>query len=178
MARENLQRCFPERSKAEIDALLNAYYRQLAQVAVEFLKMAGMSAEQMQARLRPLNFERVRAETAAGRSVILLAAHQCNWEWALQGTTMQLDVPVDAAYKPLHGAASDRELRKLRVRFGAHLIAAKRLVREVVQRRRQIEAHAVALLADQAPTSSQGRHWLTFLGRDTAFYPGLARLRA
>src|SRR5580700_9588738 len=44
IARENLQRCFPERSKAEINALLSAYYRQLAQVAVEFLKMAGMSA--------------------------------------------------------------------------------------------------------------------------------------
>jgi KDO2-lipid IV(A) lauroyltransferase len=172
IARENLQRCFPDRSKAEIDALLTAYYRQLAQVAVEFLKMAGLSREQMQARMTASNFDLVRAETNAGRSVILLAAHQCNWEWALQGTTMQLDVPLDAAYKPLHGATSDRELRKLRVRFGAHLIAAKRLVREVVQRRRQVQVHAVALLADQMPTSSQGRHWLTFLGRDTAFYPG------
>jgi KDO2-lipid IV(A) lauroyltransferase len=176
IARDNLQRCFPERSPAEINALLNAYYRQLGQVAVEFLKMAGMSAQQMRAHLRPLNFDLVRAETRAGRSVILLAAHQCNWEWALQGTTMQMDVPLDAAYKPLHGALSDRELRKLRVRFGAHLIAAKRLVREVVQRRRQVQAHAVALLADQMPTSSQGRHWLSFLGRDTAFYPGPAEI--
>jgi len=172
IARQNLSSCFPDRSAAQINALLTAYYRQLAQVAVESLKMAGMSAQALRRHMTAINFDQVRAESKAGRSVILLAAHQCNWEWALQGTTMQLEVPVDAAYKPLHGVASDRELRKLRVRFGAHLIAAKRLVREVVSRRRQVQMHAVALLADQAPTSSQGRHWLTFLGRDTAFYPG------
>jgi len=173
IARDNLQRCFPQRSKSEINALLSAYYRQLAQVAVEFLKMAALSAGELSTHLTPIGFERVTAEIDAGRSVMLLAAHQCNWEWTLQGTTMQLkNVPLDAAYKPLHGAASDRELRKLRVRFGAHLIAAKRLVREVVQRRRQVQVHAVAMIADQMPTSSQGRHWLTFLGRDTAFYPG------
>jgi KDO2-lipid IV(A) lauroyltransferase len=172
IVRDNLKRCFPQRSKSEINALVSAFYRQLAQVAVEFLKMAGMSADEISAHLTPIDFDQVRAQLDTGRSVILLAAHQCNWEWNLQGTTMQLEVQVDAAYKPLHAAAPDRELRKLRVRFGAHLIAAKRLVREVVQRRRQVQVHAVALIADQMPTSSQRRHWLTFLGRDTAFYPG------
>jgi KDO2-lipid IV(A) lauroyltransferase len=172
IARENLVRCFPDRSKAQIDALLTAYYRQLGEVAVEFLKIAGMSAQDMRDHITPVNFEQVRAETSAGRSVILVAAHQCNWEWAFHGTVLQMDVPVDAAYKPLHGERSDRELRKLRHRFGANLIAAKRLLREVISRRRQVQVHAVALLADQMPTSSQGKHWLTFLGRDTAFYPG------
>jgi KDO2-lipid IV(A) lauroyltransferase len=172
IARENLHRCFPDLPPARINRLLNAYYRQLAQVAVEFFKTASLSAQQLNSHITPINFEQIRAQTDAGRSVILLAAHHCNWEWAFHGTVLQMTAPVDAAYKPLHGARSDRELRKLRVQFGANLIAAKRLVREVVARRRQVQVHAVALLADQMPTSSQGRHWLTFLGRETAFYPG------
>jgi KDO2-lipid IV(A) lauroyltransferase len=172
IARENLQRCFPQLPPAQINRLLTAYYRQLAQVAVEFFKTAGMSAQQLQSHITAINFEQIRAETDAGRSVILVAAHHCNWEWVFHGTALQMTVPMDAAYKPLHGARSDRELRKLRVQFGANLIAAKRLVREVISRRRESTVHAVALMADQAPTSSQGRHWLTFLGRDTAFYPG------
>jgi KDO2-lipid IV(A) lauroyltransferase len=176
IARDNLSRCFPDRSPAHINALLSAYYRQLGQVVVEFIKIAALSAQQMCDHITPLGFEQVRAETAAGRSVILLAAHQCNWEWAFHGTVLQMQVPVDAAYKPLHGAKSDRELRKLRVRYGANLIAAKRLVREVISRRRQVQVHAVALLADQMPTSSQGRHWVNFLGRETAFYPGPAEI--
>jgi Kdo2-lipid IVA lauroyltransferase/acyltransferase len=56
------------------------------------------------------------------------------------------------------------------------VIAAKRLVREVISRRRQVQVHAVAMLADQMPTSSQGRHWVRFLGRETAFYPGPAEI--
>ena len=106
--------------------------------------------------------------------MLLLGAHQCNWEWALQATVLYLGVPIDAAYKPLHSAGFDRELRKLRCRYGAHLIAAKKLVREVVRRRGQL--HAVALHADQMPASSGRRQWLTFLGRDTAFYPGPAEI--
>jgi KDO2-lipid IV(A) lauroyltransferase len=176
IARENLARCFPQMSAAQINVLLSAYYRQLGQVAVEFIKTASMSAQQMRDHITAIGFETVRAEASAGRSVILVAAHQCNWEWAFHGTVLQLDVPVDAAYKPLHGKQSDRELRKLRVRYGANLIAAKRLVREVISRRRQVQVHAVALLADQMPTSSQGRHWVTFLGRETAFYPGPAEI--
>src|ERR1700676_5334319 len=49
VARDNLSRCFPERSPAEIDALLDAYYRQLSQVAAEFIKMADLSADQLRA---------------------------------------------------------------------------------------------------------------------------------
>jgi len=174
VARDNLRRCFPERSEAEIDALLDQYYRQLSQVAAEFIKMADMSADELRAHLQVQNVERVDAETRAGRSVLLLGAHQCNWEWTLQATVLYLGVPIEAAYKPLHAARFDRELRKLRCRYGAHLIAAKKLVREVVRRRGQL--HAVALHADQMPASSGRRQWLEFLGRDTAFYPGPAEI--
>jgi KDO2-lipid IV(A) lauroyltransferase len=177
VARDNLRRCFPERSAAEIEALLGDYYRQLAQVAAEVLKMPDLSADQLRAHLQVHNVERVNAETRAGRSVLLLGAHQCNWEWALQATVLFLQVPIEAAYKPLHAAGFDHELRKLRCRYGAHLIAAKKLLREVLRRRGQL--HAVALHADQMPASSGRRQWLTFLGRDTAFYPGpgeIARL--
>ena len=55
---------------------------------------------------------------AAGRSALLVCAHQCNWEWQLLGLSL-LEVPVQAAYKPLHGARADRWMRALRSRFGA-----------------------------------------------------------
>jgi KDO2-lipid IV(A) lauroyltransferase len=174
VVRDNLRGCFPQLCSREINALRDAYYRQLGQVAVEFFKLASLSVDELRSRVRVVNFEPVQAETRAGRSVLLLAAHHCNWEWALQRTTVQLEVPLDAAYKPLHAAGADRELRKLRCRFGARLIAAKKLVREVARRRHEL--HAVALMADQMPASSGGRFWLRFLGRDTAFYPGPAEI--
>jgi KDO2-lipid IV(A) lauroyltransferase len=174
VARDNLRRCFPDRSESEIDALLGDYYRNLAEVAAECIKTADLSADQLRSHLHVHNVERVNAETRAGRSVLLLGAHQCNWEWTLQVTVLFLGVQVEAAYKPLHSERFDRELRTLRCRYGAHLIAAKRLVREIVRRRGEL--HAVALHADQMPSSSGRRQWLTFLGRETAFYPGPAEI--
>jgi len=177
VVRANLQRCFPELSGAQIGALLAAYYRQLGQVAAECIKLVRLPAAAMRARVPVVAFEPVQAELDAGRSVLLLAAHQCNWEWALQAITLRLGVPLDAAYKPLHAPGADRELRRLRTRYGAHLVAAKKIAREIA-RRRGVQ-HGLALMADQMPSSSGSRQWLRFLGTDTAFYPGpgeIARL--
>jgi Kdo2-lipid IVA lauroyltransferase/acyltransferase len=177
VACDNLRRCFPDRTEREIEGLLGDYYRQLGQVAAEFIKMASLTADELRSHLQVQNIERVNAETRAGRSVLLLGAHQCNWEWTLQVTVLYLGVQIEAGYKPLHSAHFDRELRKMRCRYGGHLIEAKRLLREVLRRRGQL--HAVAMHADQMPASAGRPLWLTFLGRDTAFYPGpgeIARL--
>lgn len=176
VARANLRRCFPACRPDEITAILNAYYRHLGEVVAEFIKLANISAEELGRRIRFTNSGLVNAELNAGRSVILLAAHLANWEWQLQGVTLEFKVPMDAAYKPLHSAGADRELLKLRSRFGARMIAAKRLVRMVARRRHEL--HAIALMADQIPASSGGRQWVTFLGTDTAFYPGPAEIAA
>ena len=144
---------------------------------VESLKAATLPAEELVARVTLLGRDALVRELQAGRSVLLLGAHQCNWEWSLHGVALQLPELMEAAYKPLHSAAADRQLRLLRTRFGARLLMAKKLLRESMRNRHQVRA--VALIADQVPASSDGRLWLSFLGRDTAFYPGpgeIARL--
>jgi Kdo2-lipid IVA lauroyltransferase/acyltransferase len=170
IARGNLQRCFPEFAPARIGSIVNSYYWRLGQIVVEFLKLAGISADELRRRVPITNLQTVRAELAAGRSVILLAAHLGNWEWQLQSAVLQIGAPLDAAYKPLHTVGADRALLSLRSRFGARMVAAKKLLRVVARRRGQL--HVIALMADQIPASSGGRHWLSFLGRATAFYPG------
>jgi Kdo2-lipid IVA lauroyltransferase/acyltransferase len=175
IATSNLRNSFPALSAAEIRSILNRYYRRLGEVAVECLKMPALSAEEMRRRVPIPNVLELRAETSAGRSVLLLAGHLGNWEWQLQGTVTQIGVPVDAAYKPLHLAAADRAVLRLRSHFGARMVAAKKLLRAVARNRQQVRA--IALMADQIPMSSgSGRHWLTFLGQPTAFYPGPAEI--
>jgi len=174
VARANLRRCFPELPPARIESLLRANYRHLAQVAVELPKLATLSREEMRRRVCFTNIELVRAELDAGRSVIFVASHLCNWEWTLQAAVVHFEVPIDAAYKPLHAAVADRELLRLRARFGARMVAAKKLMRAVARHRHEVRA--IALMADQIPSSSGGRLWLRFLGRETAFYPGPAEI--
>ena len=175
IATANLRNSFPALTPPEIRSILNQYYRRLGEVAVECLKMPALSAAEMGRRVIIPNLAQMQAETAAGRSIILAAAHLGNWEWQLQGLVAQLGVPVDAAYKPLHLASADRAVLLLRSHFGARMVAAKKLLRVVARHRNQV--HGIALMADQIPMSSgSGRHWLTFLGQPTAFYPGPAEI--
>ena len=88
----------------------------------------------------------------------------------LLGTSAELGESLTADYKPLHDARADRLLQKLRSRFGAELVPAKELFNDVVRRRH--ETRAIALAADQDPVSAELRHFTSFLGRETAFYMG------
>jgi Kdo2-lipid IVA lauroyltransferase/acyltransferase len=62
----------------------------------------------------------------------------------------------------------------IRTRFGARLIPAKELLPDLLKRRNVVRG--IAMLADQTPTSADFRHWVTFLGRDTAFYMGAEKM--
>jgi KDO2-lipid IV(A) lauroyltransferase len=110
----------------------------------------------------------------AGQSIMLVTSHLCNWEWLLQGVTLQLGYPVDAAYKPLHNAWAERLMLEVRTRFGARLIPAKELLPDVLKRRGVVRA--LAMNADQAPVSTDKRYWTQFLGQDTAFYVGAEQI--
>ena len=117
-----------------------------------------------------VGMEQARALLAQGQSVLLVAAHQCNWEWMLLALSLELGYPLDAAYKPLVDSWAEREMKKLRSRFGSRLVPAKELLADIIKRGKVVRA--IAMVADQEPTTSEHKHWTRFLNRDTAFYMG------
>ena len=167
--RTNIERSFPELSARERRLIESRYYTNLSQVLAEVLKMGGLRREELQRRVRFSNPQLIRDVVAAGRSALVVCAHQCNWEWQLLALSAQLGIPVQAAYKPLHGQLGERLMRALRSRFGADLVPAKDLLVSLLRRR---DARAVAMVADQAPVSSDFKHWTRFLAQPTAFYMG------
>jgi len=111
----------------------------------------------------------VREEFARSKPVIVLAAHQCNWEWLLLGLS-QLGVPVDAAYKPLLDSWAEAQMRTLRSVFGARMIPAQELLGDIIKQRGT--PRTIAILADQEPKAAERKHWVKFLNRDSAFFIG------
>jgi len=166
----NLRISFPEWDDATRERVIRDYYRGFADVFVEVFHTPRMSREEMALRMRILNPELARAEVARGKPVLLMAAHQGNWEWLLLGLSTQLGMPVDAAYKPLKNAWADREMLAVRGQFGARMIPAQQLLGDIIRQRNV--PRAIALLADQEPVSSERKHWARFLNRDTAFFLG------
>jgi KDO2-lipid IV(A) lauroyltransferase len=88
----------------------------------------------------------------------------------LLALSLELGYPLDAAYKPLVNPWAEREMGKLRTRFGSRLVPAQELLPDILKR--QGVTRAVAMVADQEPTRSERKHWTRFLNRDTAFYMG------
>jgi Kdo2-lipid IVA lauroyltransferase/acyltransferase len=137
---------------------------------MEIVKATTMTPRQFLERVRVVGIELPQAHLARGQPVLLVAAHQCNWEWMLLALSLQLGYEVDAAYKPLVDPWAEREMKKLRTRFGSRLIPAKELLADIIKRRGAVRA--IAMVADQEPTTSETKHWTRFLNRDTAFYLG------
>lgn len=170
VVRENLTKAFPEFDEAQLQDVMKHYYRGFAEVLVELIKAASLSPDELRRRVRIVNLEAPRALLEQGKTVLLVAAHQCNWEWMLLGLSLQLGSRVDAAYKPLVNPWAEREMLAIRTRFGSRLIAAKGLLPDIIKHRKDVRA--IAMVADQEPTTSEHKHWTRFLNRDTAFYMG------
>jgi KDO2-lipid IV(A) lauroyltransferase len=170
VVRENLSKAFPDFGERQLREVMRCYYLGFAQMLMEIIKSVRMPADELRQRVRILNVEAPRALLAQGQSLLLVAAHQCNWEWMLLALSIELGYPVDAAYKPLVNDWAEREMKKVRTRFGSRLVPAKDLLPDILKRRGVVRA--VAMVADQEPTTSEHKYWTHFLGRDTAFYMG------
>jgi len=166
----HLKLAFPEMDEKALQGVMRRYYAGFADMFVEIVKSASMPPEEIRKRVRILNIEAPRELLTQGKSVLCVAAHQCNWEWMLLGFSLELEYPVDAAYKPLVDPWAEREMKTVRSRFGCRLIPAKELLPDIIKRRGI--ARAIAMVADQEPTTSEHKHWTKFLNRDTAFYMG------
>jgi KDO2-lipid IV(A) lauroyltransferase len=166
----NLKIAFPDFDDTRLRAVIRDYYRGFADMLVEIVKSARFTREEITRRVRILNLELLEAELARNKPVLCVAAHQCNWEWMLLAFSAQLKVPLDAAYKPLVDNFAEREMRALRSRFGARLVPAQELLGDIIKKRH--ETRVIAMVADQEPVTSERKHWLRFLNRDTAFFLG------
>ena len=166
----NLTASFPEWTQEQRERVIRDYYRGFADMLVEIMRSLRLTEEELAQRVKLRNPDLVRDEVAKGKPVLLVAAHQANWEWMLLGLSTQLGVPVDAAYKPLVDNWAEIEMRKLRSRFGARLIPAQELLGDIIRQRNA--PRAIAMVADQEPVTSERKQWVRFLNRDTAFFMG------
>ncbi|MFO1323459.1 MAG: hypothetical protein U1F15_05280 [Burkholderiales bacterium] len=174
LAAANIANAFPEKSAAERDAILQQSYRNLGRFLAETLWGFSASADALAARVRIVNPELITRFTANGQSVVLLAAHFCNWEWLLLTAGIVLKVPIDAVYKPQRVAGIDEFLRARRSRFGGNPIPHQSFMFEVMKRRKDVRAYA--LVADHTPKHDEEKHWTRFLNQDTAFFVGADKI--
>ena len=170
---DNLRQSFPEKTTPEISRLARGYYRNLADILVEIIKLPAMQPNDLKRRVVYTNPDVVLKFLNRGQSVIALGGHQCNWEW-IPSAAVLYGMPVDSVYKTLENPKFETLMQEIRSTFGPYLVPMTKLPREMAARRKL--PRVLALVADQVPDKPEFAHWMPFLHRNTPFYPGSERL--
>lgn len=174
LAARNLAAAFPEKTQRERDAIMRQNYRNLGETLAEIFWGFGASAEDFAGRVVIENRDLIARFVEERRTVLLLTAHMCNWEWLLPAGGAQFGIAIDTVYKPLRVAALDEFVRDARSRFGGKPIPMKSFLFEVMRRAGQ--PHAYAMVADQTPLRKSDKFWTRFLNQDTAFFLGADKI--
>ncbi|MTI21646.1 hypothetical protein E1176_11500 [Fulvivirga sp. RKSG066] len=166
----NLRNSFPEKSDAELKVIEKEYYKRFTQYLVETLKGITISKEELLKHVKFVNVPDVQHHADAAQSIVVIASHQFNWEWALQVGCVVLPFPVDAVYKRLSNDKYDKLMLNARSRFGGKPIEKSRILRAIVKTKDRLRA--LGIVADQSPRAHAPKYWTTFLNKDTAFFLG------
>lgn len=172
----NLTNSFPDKSVLEIQQIARQFYRNLADIIFETLKLGHIPVAELQKRVRYQNWELLQHYINQGTSVIALSSHAGNWEWELAASTHIFTAPMDGVYKPLSSPFFEGYMRFIRSRLGAHPLRMKEVLRHLVQHRQ--EPRILCLLSDQIPPRGEIQYWTSFLNQETAFYVGADKLAA
>lgn len=174
----NLRNAFPDKTPEERKVIEKKFYRHLADLFVETLKLTHLSNKQLLKRFIFTNPGLINRLFKEDRDVAVVLSHYNNWEWlgtCLPLYTLHKNISI---YKPLQNKLFNQFLNKLRSRNNLGLVTMSGILREIITNRRKNEAVIYGFIADQTPPLPDIRYWTTFLNQDTPVYLGPERLAA
>jgi Kdo2-lipid IVA lauroyltransferase/acyltransferase len=172
---ENLRNSFPEKSAAELKTIEKKFYRHLADLMIEILKLTHMSKKQSLERMKITNNELLQRFYNEGRDIVAVIGHYNNWEW-LKSLIFHTKYQTVSIYKPLRNKRFDNFLLDLRQREGMILTPMSLIVREILEARRSGRRSIYSFLTDQTPPKSDIKYWTKFLNQDTPVYLGVEKI--
>ena len=171
IVRENLINAFPEKPSKERLTIEKKFYRHLADIFVETLKLTHMNNRQLMKRFRLVNPENIEKFYESGRDIAILVGHYNNWEW-LVAISLYTHYKNVCIYKPLQNKNFDRFMFNLRSRNGIEMVPMSKIARSIIVNRKKNIRAMYAFLADQTPAKPDIRYWTRFLNQDTPVYLG------
>ncbi len=173
----NLRNAFPEKKEREIRKIARGFYRHLADVVAETIKLLRISDKEFLRRCRISQEGQALLKTHfdEGGSLIGLLGHFGNWEWVPPVVSLSLPHPVIPAYRPLKNKVFDRLMLQIRGRYSHELVPKKMVGRAMLRYLRSDKPFIMGLIADQTP-HPQTAYWTPFLSQDTPVYSGPEKL--
>ena len=171
----NLLNAFPEKSDSERLAIGKKFYRHLADIFIETLKITQMSEKEVKKRSVIENPELLKRLYNEGKDITIVLGHYNNWE-ILLGLPLWTDFKCLCVYKPLKNKYFDRFMYRTRSRLGMVLTPMSMILREIISNRDKGIRSISAFLSDQTPARKDINYRTKFLNQDTAVYLGAEKI--
>lgn len=168
-ARENLTQAFPEKSPAEIEAILTSMWDNLGRTVAEYAHLDKFDITGTNPRIETENIQE--AEKLRGKAALLLSGHFANWEiMGIAAARFGLDGAI--VYRPPNNPYVDRYIARARAKKGyADQISKHNGARRIFSFLRT--GRAILLLADQKTNEGVAA---PFFGRNAMTTPVPAML--
>lgn len=171
----NLKNAFPDKTQQELVSIEKRFYRHLADLIIETLKLTHLSNRQLLERYRFTNPELLDRLYDSERDLVVVHSHYNNWEWlvCLPLYTKYKNVCI---YKPLKNRLFDNFLNNLRSRNNMGLVPMSGIIREIFAWRKNNVRALYTFIADQTPAKPLIRYWTTFLNQETPVFLGVEKI--
>lgn len=177
VARKNIEKSFPEKSKKELRRIERRFFRYFCDLFIETFYEMHMSKKEVLRRMDLGDVDLILEQYAKGKSIMLMSAHYGNWEWA---TAFALKLPEDMqiynVYKRLNNKKFDNFMLEIRSKFNAQSVEIHNLLRTMVNLRKEGRVSVFGMISDQSPWVGNINHWNTFLNQDTPVITGTEQL--
>jgi KDO2-lipid IV(A) lauroyltransferase len=173
----NLKNAFPEKSEDELLKIEKKFYKHLADMLVETLKMTNMSRKMLKKRFIVTNLEIINKLKDEGRDIVGISGHYNNWEW-MSAISLYTDIKCVSIFKPLKNKLFDKFFNDLRSKNGMVLTPMSNIVREIISNRNKGINSLFAFITDQIPAKGDIKYRTQFLNQDTPVYLGAEKIAA
>ena len=176
LALDNIKRCFPQLSPAEQRRIYRRNLRYFGILFAEILKGSSISAKALRRQFVIENPELISSALKDSNTVLILATHQGNWEWAALRTALLFpEIDIHLVYRPLHNPFFQRLMTHCRQRMGISLVDEKNAIS--LRRAKGGDKPRMVILAADQRTGSEGlQEEVMFFGHKTFYPQGPGRL--
>ena len=162
---KNISLSFPDKSNVEKNQIIKKFYRHLADLVVESIKVFTISEKEVQRRMVIKNPEFIQPYFDKGKSLILAGGHNNNWELFAVAIDAAISHQAIGIYQPLRNSFFNEKMQKTRSHFGLKMISTK-IVKEVFEQERNNKTVTIFGM-DQSPSVKSNCHTMTFLNQET-----------
>ncbi len=171
----NLTNSFPEKDSKEIELITRKFYKNLADIIVEIIKLRGIKPHQLLDRFKIQDLQILNNIFKLNKSAIITIGHCGNWDWMGAAIGHHIEPKGYAVVKPLSNKRFDNYLNNIRIKgSGGGVIPFKDTFRTLIKLKKELTATVFA--ADQTPTKGEINYWTTFLNQDTPFFLGIEKI--